>query len=338
MGKFITDQNEHIADLHNMISVVDAHQDTLIPAFEKKQNIYDRDGDGDSDIKRLLEGKIWAPIYALNVIKDTKNSRPKVYSQLKSALKLISYIYQQLSIIKKAKIAKNVNDIIENKKSGLISIILSIEGGEALEGDLDLLYIFYQLGVRCIGLTHTERNEIADSTNENRTGGGLTNFGVDLIKKMNMMGVVIDLAHISQAGFYEVLSISKKPVIVSHANVHSLCKNDRNLTDKQIKYLAKNGGVLGITFCPFFLKENSQATLDDVLNHIDYVIDLVGINHVGIGSDYDGLPQGVIPAKKLEQSSKFTNLTKGLISRGYSDDQILKIVGGNFLRVFEQVW
>ena len=338
MGKFITDQNEHIADLHNMILVVDAHQDTLIPAFEKKQNIYDREGDGDSDIKRLLEGKIWAPIYALNVIKDTKNFRPKVYSQLKSTLKLISYICQQLSIIKKAKIAKNVNDIIENKKNGLISIILSIEGGEALEGDLDLLYIFYQLGVRCIGLTHTERNEIADSTNENRTGGGLTNFGVDLIKKMNMMGVVIDLAHTSQAGFYDVLSISKKPVIVSHANVYSLCKNDRNLTDKQIIELAKNGGVLGISFCPFFLKPDGDASVDDVIDHIDYVVNLVGDEHVGIGSDYDGLPQGINPAKKLEQSSYFPVLTKSLLSRGYSQKQIVRILGGNFIRVFEQVW
>lgn len=338
MGKFITEENKHIANLHNMIPVVDAHQDTLIPVFEKKQNIYDRDGDGDSDIKRLLEGKISVAIYALNFIKGEKCSRPKIYSKLKSSLKLISYAYRQLSAIKTADIVENVKDIKNNKKSRKVSIVFSIEGGEALEGDLDILHIFYKLGVRCIGLTHTERNDIADSVNKNRIGGGLTTFGVELIQEMNNIGVVIDLAHISETGFYDVLAISKDPVIVSHANVYSLCKNDRNLTDKQIKYLAKNGGVLGITFCPFFLKENSRATLDDVLNHIDYVIDLVGINHVGIGSDYDGLPQGVIPAKKLEQSSKFTNLTKGLISRGYSDDQILKIIGGNFLRVFEQVW
>ena len=204
-----------------------------------------------------------------------------------------------------------------------------------MDGDLGVLRILYRLGIRLITLTWNQRNQIADGAGEARTGGGLTEFGVKVVAEMNHLGMLIDVSHLSEAGFWDVIKKSKEPIVASHSNCYSLCPHLRNLKDEQIKALADKGGVIGVTFVPdFLIKENRKSTVEDVVRHIDYLVEKAGIDHVGLGSDFDGtveLPIG------LKGADEIPNITKELLNQGYKEDDIKKILGGNFLRVFKDV-
>ncbi|MBA7681825.1 hypothetical protein ES703_90166 [subsurface metagenome] len=229
----------------------------------------------------------------------------------------------------------NYNQIKEVNRAGKIAAILSIEGGEALEGDLGVLRVLYKLGVRLLTLTWNQRNQIADGIGESRTGSGLTEFGLKVIDEMNRLGMLIDVSHLSETGFWDVVKRSKTPIVASHSNCYALCPHLRNLKDEQIKALADKGGVIGITFVPNFLtQEKRKTTVEDVVKHIDYLVEKVGVDYVGLGSDFDGtggLPLG------LEGVDKIPNITGELLDRGYKEKDIKKILGENFLRVFKEV-
>ncbi len=217
-----------------------------------------------------------------------------------------------------------------------IGCILSIEGGEALEGRLENLRNFFRLGVRGLTLTWNNRNELADGVGEGEQASGLSEFGRQVVAEMNNLGMIIDVSHLAEKGFWDVLKISKLPVIASHSNSFARCQHRRNLNDKQITALADQGGVIGVNFCPAFLTNNPKtAAIDHVVSHIVHLIDVGGSEAVGLGSDFDGIasvPQG------LEDISRVNEIITMLKNHGYPESVIEKVMGLNFLRVLKQVF
>jgi len=245
-----------------------------------------------------------------------------------------------------------VEDIRAAKKEGKIGVGFHFQNSRPVEYDLRLMDVFYRLGVRVIQITYNEKNAVGDGCTE-ITDCGLSKFGKEMILKMNTIGMVVDLSHVGYRTAMEAIDVSKDPVIFSHSNANSVCPSKRNLKDDQIKALAQNRGVIGINAFPAFVKKNGP-TLDDLIDHIDYIANLVGIDHIGIGFDfaqesseeykafgYDPevypLPPWTYP-RDIDDVSKTPNLTSGLLTRGYSESDIRKILGDNFIRVFSEVW
>ncbi|MCW2278528.1 dipeptidase [Heliophilum fasciatum] len=212
-----------------------------------------------------------------------------------------------------------------------IGTLLTIEGGEALEGSLEQVAFFFRLGVRSIGLTWNQRNALADGSWHS---GGLSAFGRQVVTAMNQQGMIIDLAHIAPAGFWDTLALTAKPVIVSHANCRHLCDHRRNLDDRQIRALAAQGGVLGISFYQEFLGKG-PADVGTVADHIEHVCHVSGhAGAVGIGSDFDGMDQ---PAKGLASTAELPRIWEELLRRRFPEAAIQAIAGTNFLRVLKEI-
>ena len=332
--------NETILQLHKRATVVDAHIDTLLdimvpPARPVKlptpRNFAERSDQGHVDLPRLIESGVDLQVFAAYIQPEYKIERA-----LHRVMQLADRFYQMLDIHKdKMMPFTKVSDVYEAERSAKIAAMLSIEGGEAVEADLGILRMLHRLGVRAITLTWNERNQIADGAAEGRTKGGLTNFGVELVGEMNKIGMVVDVSHLSDAGFFDVVQTTKNPIIASHSNCRAICNHRRNLTDEMIKLLADNGGVMGMNFAPAFVDERKDnASLERVLDHVDHIVKLVGVDYVGLGSDFDGIET---TPKGLENVTKMPYFTEGLVKRGYKEDDILKILGGNFLRVFKKV-
>ena len=326
--------------LHKRATVVDAHIDTLldimVPAarplkLATPRKFGERSEQGHVDLPRLLESGVDLQVFAAYIQPEYKMERA-----LHRALQLIDRFYQELhNHGDKMMLFSRVSDVREAKNAGKVSAMLSIEGGEAIEADLGILRMLHRLGIRAITLTWNERNQVADGAAEGRTKGGLTNFGIELVAEMNRIGMVVDVSHISDAGFFDVIETTTKPVIASHSNCRAICNHRRNLTDEMIKALANNGGVMGMNFAAEFVDERKDnATLERVLDHIDHVVAIAGVEHVGIGSDFDGIE---ITPKGLEDVTKIPYITEGLLKRGYKEDDVLKILGENFLHVFSEV-
>ena len=258
-----------------------------------------------------------------------------------------------------------VKEIEAAKKNGKLAIILGTQNAETIEDDVRLLGPLQKLGVRIIQLTYQRRNFIGDGCGE-KGDAGLSDFGVQVVEQMNKLGLVIDLSHVGRRTTLDVMKVTKDPVIFSHSNSRKVSDTVRNITDEQIKSLAAVGGVMGISQCPPHVRmPPPRTTVEEYLNHVDYVVDLVGVDHVGIGLDNDegfwgGI--GVEDSRKHFEESKIlhpeiwgtttwdcgttqglevdnlANITRGLVARGYSDQEIEKVLGGNFLRVFKRVW
>jgi membrane dipeptidase len=318
-------------EIHQETIVFDGHCDTVLEIMNHGRSLEKKAITGHLDIPRMKEGGVNVQFFAV-FIEDIY----KPNSSLKRTLQLIDCIYREIE--------KNQNDIslVLNYKqikevtaAGKIAAILSIEGGEALEGDLGVLRMLYKLGVRLLTLTWNQRNQIADGVGESRTGSSLTEFGLQVIDEMNKLGMLIDVSHLSESCFWDVVKRSKFPIVASHSNCYSLCPHLRNLKDEQIKTIAEKGGIIGVTFVPDFLtNKKREATIKDLAGHIDYLVKIVGIDYVGLGSDFDGtkvLPLG------LEGVDKVPNITEELLNRGYKKEEIKKILGENWLRVFKKV-
>jgi membrane dipeptidase len=239
-------------------------------------------------------------------------------------------------------------DLPEEVRPGNIAFILHFEGGAPLQGSIHQLRNFYRLGLRSMQLTWNFRNELGDGVWENRTGGGLTRFGVEVIREMNRLGMIVDLAHLNREGFFQALDAAQAPLIVSHANACGMLDNPRNLDDEQIKAIARQKGLVGILALPErVVKEN--AALEDLLKHLDYMVNLVGAEHVALGLDfvkYDGprtLKDRHHPLhhppliKDFEEIEDLPKLIDGLLRRGYKESEIGLILGGNYLRVFKTI-
>ncbi|MDR2472747.1 MAG: gamma-glutamyl-gamma-aminobutyrate hydrolase family protein [Tannerella sp.] len=232
-------------------------------------------------------------------------------------------------------LATNPDEFAAIKASGKKAVFIGIENGYAIGKDITNLEKYLKMGVMYITLCHSYDNDICDtSTHSNLEWDGLSPFGEEVIREMNRLGIMIDLSHVGESTFWDVMKLTTKPVICSHSSVKALCKSDRNLTDEQLKALAANGGVIQICLLDEFVNDDlKKATLEDALNHIDHAVKVAGIDHVGIGSDFDG--GGGIPG--CQGANELLQLTVKLLERGYSEPDIAKIWGGNLLRVMSEV-
>ena len=317
--------------LHRQCIVFDAHCDSILGVLEGKRTLEQRSSEGHLDLPRLREGGVTAQIFAIYVRRE---HLARAAHQTLRALDALHTLFD--SCPADVILATTAADVERAKDDGKIAAIISIEGAESLAGELALLRIYHRLGVRNLGITWSLRNRAADGVNEIRTGGGLSSFGVELVEEMNRLGIMIDIAHLSPAGVRDVLELSQAPIIASHANTHALRSVIRNLTDEQLEGIASTGGVVGVTFVPYFLDEDwKHSSLGHLLDHIDHIVKVAGIDHVGIGSDFDGFSPP--PPTGLEDATCFPNITTGLLERGYGEDDVRKILGGNFMRVFRQV-
>ena len=309
---------------HKEAVLVDAHNDTIVAHKRLGLGLSVRTDKTQLDLPRMKEGGLDVAFFAVDVTRALK-------SHLTYALDAFGFFDKELESNRaEITLALTVKDLIEITEQGKVAALMAIENSDALEGSLNVLRTLFKLGVRSIGLTHNPRSLAADGVGEARTGGGLTNFGVQLIEEMNRLGVLVDLAHISERGFWDALETSKKPVIVSHGNCKALCDHRRNLNDDQIRGLADKGGVIGVTFVPSFVDAQAPS-LPRLLDHIDHVVRVAGIDYVGIGSDFDG--GGTL----LKDATELPKITEGLLKRGYSEDDVKKVLGGNFLRVLSEV-
>ncbi len=316
--------------LHTAALVVDGHMDTLLHLLRgNRPSLGQRSDQGHADLVRLREGGVKVQFFPCYIEPEYKPDRA-----VARFLQYLDLFHREMAahaeVVEPAFSAADVERITA---SGKLAAILALEGGEPVV-DLAALRVYHRLGLRSVGLVWNQRNHIADGMAEARTGGGLTTFGVELVREMNRLGILVDVSHLADPGFWHVLELSTRPVAATHSNARALCPHPRNLTDDQIKALARNGGVMGVNFAPAFVHpEPEKAGLDRVLDHIDHVCGLVGPDHVGLGSDFDGIPSA--PAG-LEDATTFPRLTQGLLDRGYDETAVRKILGLNFLRVIRE--
>lgn len=322
------------------MKIIDMHCDTIARIYNEGGNLLNNNFN--VDLKKMSKANYLLQNFAMFVNLE-KNEKPFITAQ-----QLIDLYYCQIDKYKNLiRPVFTYQDIIDNQEKGLISAMLTLEEGAVVNDDLALLRNYYRLGVRMITLTWNHPNGIGypnlskvkeyKDLYEINTQDGLTDFGIAYVQEMERLGIIIDVSHLSDAGFYDVLKYTKKPFVASHSNVRSICRVGRNLSDNMIKELAKRNGVMGINFCGDFLRESFaggvRSCIKDIVKHILYVKDLVGIEYVGLGSDFDGIDQNL----ELKDASMMPLLKKALIDAGLSEEEIEKVFYKNVLRVYREI-
>lgn len=310
--------------LHERCLVIDGHADTLDRVLNEGLPLTEA-APYHIDLPRLVEARVNVQTFSLWTPPEYQGERA-----LHRALKLIAAF---LDMQRDCPELRQVTSVAE-LDAGRAGFLFSFEGADPLVDDLSLLEVFYRLGVRMIGLTWNGRNAFADGLKVGPRPSGLTELGRELVERMQELGIVLDLAHIAEPGFWDALACSQGPVVATHANAYALHPHARNLRDDQLRAIAERGGLVGVTFVPGFLTKE-PADIDHVLAHIDYLVDLIGEDHVGLGSDFDGI---TTPPSRLSHVGCLPNLTEGMLMRGYSPERIEKILGRNWARVFAAVW
>lgn len=330
----------HAKTIHDTNIILDSHCDTPM-FFPQGADFSKRDpkilvdvhkmADGRQDVATMVayvpqpvDNQTWADVMPF------ATSGPKAYADLifDKINDIIDSHPDQLSL------AWDFNEVWENYWAGRKSIMIGIENGLAIEDDLDNIQHFAERGVIYITLCHNGDNQICDSARKSlNTWGGVSPFGRKVIQRMNKFGLTVDLSHAGEKSFYDAIAISKTPVVCSHSNCKALCNHERNLTDDQLRALAKNGGVCQITLYEGFVSENpSEADILKAIDHLNHAVRIMGIDHVGFGSDFDG--DGGI--RGIKDSSEMMLFTRQLLKNRYSDDDIAKIWGGNWIRVIDE--
>ncbi len=308
--------------------IVDAHCDTITTIMKCGEEL--RKNNCHIDINRLKKYDSYVQFFAAFISPDHAKM-----GALKRTLCIVDRLYQEIESNKQdIMLCCNYSDMEDAFAHRKIAAVLTIEGGEALEGSLASLRMLYKIGVRGMTLTWNYRNQIADGVIDGISGGGLTPFGREVISEMNRLGMLVDVSHISEPGFWDVINLTASPVIASHSNSKKLCGHPRNLTDEQLLALKKNGGVAGLNLYPVFLNDGGKASIKDALAHIEYIVALTGEETLGLGSDFDGIeytPEG------LEGVQCYSNLLNELLKLNYSEALVKKIAGENFIRVIKSV-
>ena len=322
-------QYRHTCDVHSRILSLDTHCDTPM-FFPQNVDFGSRDPKLLVDLHKMTEGHQDATImvaYLPQVMPLADH--PKQYTdQIFDKIETIVAQHNQY-----VGIARTPDDLWMNKHLGKKSIMLGIENGHALEGSLDNLRHFAQRGIVYMTLCHNGDNDICDSARGEHTHNGVSAFGREVIKEMNRLGIMIDLSHAGEKSFYDALELSSTPIVCSHSSCRALCDHPRNLTDDQMRALAQRGGVMQVTLYHGFLVKDGEATLEDAMRHLEHAIEVMGIDHVGLGTDFDG-DGGV---RGIANSAELLNYTRELLKRKFSEADIQKLWGGNFLRVMKEV-
>ena len=370
--------SERASKLHFSSIIVDTHSDSLAWPVRHGVDIGQRMVQTQMDLPRMAEGHQTAQFFACF-------TSPGLIVEKKVTQVVLDYIDAFYTLCDKYRDqfeqARTASDVRRIVGQGKLAGILCVEGGHAIEDDLAVLRMYYQLGVRCMTLTWNNTNNWADGVLDEARHNGLTDFGRDVVREMNRLGMLVDVSHAAPKTFWDVMETSTKPVIASHSSAKAICKAPRNLDDDQLRAVAKNGGVVGVNYEVTFIGEpyrvaryelenmkdaetkeaearhakdsealeNAKVEIDarhkeqvtdlkrphytEIVDHIDHMVSITGIDHVGLGSDFDGatMPEG------MEDCSKVPWITEELVRRDYSDEYIRKILGENFLRVMEEV-
>ena len=312
--------------------ICDCHCDTLTELYNKNASLYENEQH--FDIKRQIAlggGLQFCAIYVPTEVFRYQGGLRYTLCLLDKYNQEIKKLHENGIDVLQVRTAEDAGNVLKHKAATL----LAIEEGGAIDGSLEALRCLYELGVRAMTLTWSNRNDIADGINEEATGSGLTLFGKQVVAEMNRLGMLVDVSHISTAGFWSVIETSTKPIIATHSNANSLCSHPRHLNDEQIKALAQTGGLAGITFAGQFLEEDwRNACIESVYKHIDYMLNLIGNDdHIGFGSDFDGISH---PPYNIQGVQDYKPLIEYL-SKYYSDETINKITHQNVINLLQKV-
>ncbi len=318
--------------IHYDAIVTDGHIDTpslmLDDGYDFGERHRPRSGSHHVDLPKMTEGGLDAPFFSIYVSR-TYGETPAATER---ALAMIAEVERQIGALDGAEMAYSVDDVLRITKSGGKALLMGLEGGHALQASEAVLERLAEAGIRYVTLTHSNTNGWADSSSDAPRWNGLNDTGRALVRAMNRLGVLVDLSHVSDSTFYDALAVTEAPVILSHSSVRALTDHPRNVTDDMLRALAHNGGVIMINFFSRYIAQDgtNSATLADILDHIDHAVEVAGVDHVGLGSDFDGVP--FLP-RGMEDATRLPHITYGLLQRGYSETDVRKILGGNTLRV-----
>ena len=322
-------------DMHTRFLSVDTHTDTPLKFIRNKNFNFGEKSNFQVDLPKMERGMLDG-VFMASYVGQGPRDKASLDSAIQVVTELIDIIYSQVERNKdRCAIARTVDDLKRLKEEGKKAIFIGIENGYGIGKDIANLERFKERGVNYLTLCHVYDNDLCDSSSQSKNEwGGLSPFGEEVVCEMNRLGMIIDISHAGESTFWDVIKLSKKPVIASHSGCKAIYDHNRNLTDEQLRALAQNGGVIQIYGVYVFLSPNRRnTTLNDMLDHLDHAVKVAGIDHVGIGSDFDG-GSGVIGC---QHAGQLLNITAGLIERGYSEEEIAKIWGGNFLRVMNEV-
>jgi membrane dipeptidase len=326
---------ERALQIHYDALVTDGHIDTpslmLDDGYDFGERHQPRSGSHHVDLPKMIEGGLDAPFFSIYVSR-TYGETPAATDR---AFAMIAELKGQVEGLDGIAMAYSVDDVLRLTKSGRKAALMGLEGGHALQASEAVLERLADVGIRYVTLTHANTNSWADSATDEPRWGGLNATGRDLVRAMNRLGVLVDLSHVSDSTFYDALAVTQAPVILSHSSVRALNPHPRNITDDMLRALADNGGVIMINFFSRYIAQDgtTSATLGDILDHIDHAVAVAGVNHVGLGSDFDGVP--FLP-RGMEDATRLPHITYGLLKRGYSEEDVRKILGGNTLRAFAE--
>ncbi|MGE5391310.1 MAG: dipeptidase [Deltaproteobacteria bacterium] len=302
----------------------DLHCDTISAIFQSRETLLQNSGH--FDLERAIQAGIRLQVFALFV------SPAEGSNMLRQVLKQVDYFHEQIAVNPDlAYLVSSYDDLRVPGNNDKIGCLLHLEGADALGGELELLRLMYRLGLRSLGLTWNHRNNIADGVLEGDPGAGLSRLGRKMVQEMDRLAMVLDLAHVAPASFYEAAEIYSRPVMVSHANVRKLCDFPRNLSDDQIKTVARKDGIIGATMVSDFVRKEA-ADINDLLDHMVYIAETIGVRHLALGSDFDGATTLVMPG--VEGYNEWGSLLAG---RGFSAAEQEMILGGNACRLIKAI-
>lgn len=354
--------------MNNDLPVFDGHNDALQSIYRPKNGkprpFFERTDQGHTDLPRMREGGYAGGFFAVFVPSgmpddgfpgaDAESGKAAYELPLPTAIELghaqsvtikgVASLFQlEARSEGQIKVIRTADDLIDSLRRQVIAMVLHFEGAEAIDTKLNALHVFYQAGLRSLGLAWSRPNDFAHGVpfqfpHSPDTGPGLSDAGRELVKTCNRLGILVDLAHINEKGFWNTADISEAPLVVTHAGVHALCPSTRNLTDKQLDAVGDSGGVIGINFHVGFLREdgllNADTPISEIVRHIDYVAQRIGIEHVALGSDFDG---AIMPSE-LGDVAGMPKLIQCLRDKGYDDEALRKVTHENWVRVLGDTW
>ncbi|HMC20947.1 MAG TPA: dipeptidase [Thermoanaerobaculia bacterium] len=368
-----TSTTETVPAVHRRAIIVDGHCDTPYRMLRRNVHLDEHDTEAQVDLRTLLESGITASFFAAYVppYYAGRGAAKFAYRVIDLIRSETARYPNQLTF------CSDAAGIRETKSHNKTAIMIGIEGGHAIEDSLDTLRDFYRLGARYMTLTHVNTNNWCDSSGDGERHGGLTDFGREVVHTMNDLGMIVDISHVSDAAFYAAVETTRAPLVATHSSCRALCRHPRNMTDDMLRALARNGGICMINFFSAFVNDDvaqvimkaqkrvrdirteggteelpndttdwdeylkwfntlgcPRATMEDVVNHVLHAVEVAGVDHVGIGSDFDGVP--ALP-DDLQTAAGLPRLTARLLERGLSEKDVEKILGENFLRVFEEI-